>query len=181
MYKRQRSWSYTIGFNANGNRPNSQTELIDDPTFVVDEDNPNVPVPQIEVDTEANDDWQLSLEGVVDNYFHQSRWPQAFWFGQGIYRTQDSLPDDELAATVGLGYGRVYNATPLAKVIRIVEELNEEGLLTGPIPDSVALETAEIIDREQEFISRFGEDDYKPDFYAAIEACLLYTSPSPRD
>jgi len=45
-------------------------------------------------------------------------------------------------------------------------------LLTGPIPDSVALETAEIIDREDEFRSRFGEDEYKPDFYAAIEGAL---------
>jgi len=88
------------------------------------------------------------------------------------YENQDSLPDDDISATVGLGYGRVYNATPLAKVIRIVEELNEEGLLTGPIPDSVALETAEIIDRIQEFKSKFGEDDYKPDYYAAIEAAL---------
>ncbi len=167
-----RSWSYIVGFNANGNRPNTQTETIDDPDFVVDPDNPNAPVDTIVVDTEENNDWQLTLEGVVDNYFHQSRFPQSFWFGQGIYRTQESLPDDELAGTVGLGYGRVYNATPLAKVIRIVEELNEEGLLTGPIPDSIALETAEIIDREEEFISRFGRDDYKPDFYAAIEAAL---------
>jgi len=109
---------------------------------------------------------------VIDTYFHQSQYPKAFWFGQGAFKHQDSLPDDDISATVGLGYGRVYNATPLAKVIRIVEELNEEGLLTGPIPDSVALETAEIIDRIQEFKSKFGEDDYKPDYYAAIEAAL---------
>ena len=57
-------------------------------------------------------------------------------------------------------------------VIRIVEELEEEGLLTGPIPDAVALETAEIIDRIDEFRSRFGEDDYRPEYYAAIETAL---------
>jgi len=165
-----RSWSYTVGFNANGNRSSSSTETMDNPDF--DPANPTAAPAQITVDTESNNDWQISLEGVVDNYFHQSQYPLAFWFGQGIYRSQDSLPDDELAATVGVGYGRVYNATPLAKVIRIVEELNEEGLLTGPIPDSVALEAAEIIDREDEFISRFGKDEYKPDFYAAIEGAL---------
>ena len=118
---------------------------------------------------DRSSDVQFEAEGVVDNYFHESQYPQAFWFGQGEYRTQESLPDDDISATIGIGYGRVYNATPLAMVIRIVQELNEEGLLTGPIPDSVALETAEIIDRIDEFRSRFGEDDYRPEYYAAIE------------
>ncbi len=166
-----RSWSYNVGLNAGGNRKSTTKELIDNPLF--DETDPASTEPrQIEIDTEATDDWKATAEGVVDTYFHESQYPKAFWFGQGSFKHQDSLPDDDISATVGLGYGRVYNATPLAKVIRIVEELNEEGLLTGPIPDSVALETAEIIDRIQEFKSKFGEDDYKPDYYAAIEAAL---------
>ncbi len=156
-----RSWGYSVGFNATGEKPTSDT------TAVTDENGITTSIPT--VDTE---DWGISLEGVIDNYFHQSPYPKAFWFGQGLYISQDSLPDDAISASIGLGYGRVYNATPLAKVIRIVEELNEEGLLTGPIPDSIALETAEIIDREDEFKSRFGEDEYKPDYYAAIEAAL---------
>lgn len=167
-----RSWSYTLGLNAVGSRPSTETQLIDDPDFVPDPADPDGPVDQIEVDTESTSDWSVTAEGVVDTYFHQTRYPKALWFGQGFYQSQESLPDDDISATVGLGYGRVYNATPLAKVIRIVEELNEEGLLTGPIPDSVALETAEIIDREDEFKSRFGEDEYRPDYYAAIEAAL---------
>lgn len=156
-----RSWSYTAGLNARGNKPSSKT------TAITDENDVTTAVP-----TTSTEDWQVNLEGVIDTYFHQSQYPKAFWFGQGSFRHQDSLPDDDISATVGLGYGRVYNATPLAKVIRIVEELNEEGLLTGPIPDSVALETAEIIDRLEEFKSRFGADDYKPDYYAAIESAL---------
>jgi len=155
-----RSWSYTLGLSARGDKSSTRN----DPTAL----------PGSLEATQGDDtnDWSASAEGVVDNYFHQSQYPKAFWFGQGSYVTQDSLPDDSIGVSVGLGYGRVYNATPLAKVIRIVEELNEEGLLTGPIPDSVALETAEIIDREAEFISKFGIDDYQPDFYAAIEGAL---------
>ena len=61
-----RSWSYLVGFNANGNRPNTQTETINDPDFVVDPLNPDAPVDTIVVDTEENNDWQLTLEGVVD-------------------------------------------------------------------------------------------------------------------
>ncbi len=117
-------------------------------------------------------DFGASIEGTIDNYFSDSAYPKAFWFGQGRAEHIDSAIDDSFGATVGLGYGRVYNATPLAQVIRIVEELNEEGLLSGPIPDSVALETAEIIDREDEFKSKFGADEYKRDYYAAIEEAL---------
>jgi len=158
--------------NASGNKDTLSERQGDDPSFVPDPADPDAPVPQIPVPTESSDDWQAVAEGVVDTYFHQSQYPKAFWFGQGKFVHQDSLPDDDISATIGLGYGRVYNATPLAKVIRIVEELNEEGLLTGPVPDSVALETAEIIDRIEEFKSKFGADDYKPDYYAAIEAAL---------
>lgn len=156
-----RSWGYRVGLNAGGAKPSAKTTAVTDAAGVT-----------TSVATQSTEDWQANAEGVIDTYFHQSQYPKAFWFGQGAFKHQDSLPDDDISATVGLGYGRVYNATPLAKVIRIVEELNEEGLLTGPIPDSVALETAEIIDRIQEFKSKFGEDDYKPDYYAAIEAAL---------
>ncbi len=173
-----RSWGYTLGLKANGSKPGTKTELVDDPDFIPDPNfvpdalNPTEQIPQVERDTESTEDWSVTAEGVVDTYFHESQYPKAFWFGQGNYRSTGSLPSDDISATIGLGYGRVYNATPLAKVIRIVEELNEEGLLTGPIPDSVALETAEIIDREEEFKSRFGEDEYRPDYYAAIETAL---------
>jgi len=63
-----RSWSYTVGFNANGNRSSSSTETMDNPDF--DPANPTAAPAQITVDTESNNDWQISLEGVVDNYFH---------------------------------------------------------------------------------------------------------------
>ncbi len=167
-----RSWGYTVALNATGNRPTTSTELITNPDFdntlPVSADN----LTEIEVSTESTDEIQISLEGVVDTYFHESKYPLAFWFGLGSFVHFDSQEDDDISATLGVGYGRVYNATPLAKVIRIVEELNEKGLLTGPIPDSVALETAELIDRVDEFKSRFGKDEYKPDYYAAIEASL---------
>ena len=156
-----RTWQYRVGLSASGDRPGQETTSITDAAGIT-----------TTVDTEDTNDWQVVAEGIIDNYFHQSQYPKAFWFGQGLYASQENQPDDAIAVSIGLGYGRVYNATPLAKVIRIVEELNEEGLLTGPIPDSVALETAEIIDREDEFKSKFGADDYKPDWYAAIESTL---------
>lgn len=156
-----RSWSYDVIVDANGRRSTEKTTIVTD-----DAGN------QTRVENEDFTDWGIRASGVIDTYFTQSRYPKSFWFGQGEVESRDSQPDDAVSATIGIGYGRVYDATPLAKVIRIVEELNNEGLLTGPIPDSIALETAEIIQREDEFKSKFGADEYRPDFYAAIEAAL---------
>jgi len=166
-----RSWGYTFTAFANANRLGSV------PTATVVDENGEDELdadsnPQIVNLPDSTEDYGIAAEGNIDTYFVTSRYPKLFWFGQGRYETQESAEDDNISATVGLGYGRVYNATPLAKVIRIVEELHEEGLLTGRIPDSVALEAAEIIDREEEFISKFGVDEYRRDYYAAIEAVL---------
>jgi len=163
-----RFWSYNLGLNAGGGRSSSKTSQVPNPLFETD---PTAPE-ELTVNNKTTESWQAVATGTIDNYFHQSSYPKAFWFGKGQFRTIKGQPDDDISGTVGLGYGRVYNATPLAKVIRMVEELNEEGLLTGPIPDSVALETAEIIDRVDEFKSKYGEDEYRPDYYAAIEEAL---------
>ncbi len=172
-----RSWSYGIVLDANGNKSTNKTST--ETSTIVDVDgNPVLDAAGAEqlqtvtIDNPSNSDWGVKASGVIDTYFHQSAYPKAFWFGKGQFESRDAQPEDSVSATVGLGYGRVYDATPLAKVIRIVEELNAEGLLTGPIPDSIALEAAEIIQRESEFESKFGADEYRPDFYAAIEAAL---------
>jgi hypothetical protein len=156
-----RSWGYDVILDANGRRSTEKE------TTVVLEDGSTETVTN-----ESVSDWGIAATGVIDTYFHQSAYPKAFWFGKGQFESRDGQPDDAVSATVGIGYGRVYDATPLAKVIRIVEALNSEGLLTGPIPDSIALEAAEIIQRENEFRSKFGDDEYRPDFYAAIESAL---------
>lgn len=172
-----RSWNYGVTLDAGGSKSDQKTstqevprlDAVGDPVL----DPAGVPLTDsISVPNPSTSDWGIKADGVIDTYFHQSAYPKAFWFGQGKFESRDSRAEDDVSATLGLGYGRVYNATPLAKVIRIVEELNNEGLLTGPIPDSIALEAAEIIDREQEFKSKFGEDEYRPDFYAAIEAAI---------
>lgn len=161
------AWNYSVSGFATGARA-GQTSFATDAAGNVLTDALGNP---IENDDDSSD-FGLSFRGSYDNYFHESAYPKAFWFGQGSFQTQDSAPDDDVNLTVGLGYGRVYNATPLAEVLRIVEELNEEGLLTGPIPDAVLLETAEVIDREPEFIAKYGRAEYRRDYYAAIEAAL---------
>lgn len=172
-----RSWNYGIVVDAGGSKSDKKTDTstigqVDENGDPILDDTGAQLLTSVTTENKSISDWGIKADGVIDTYFHESAYPKAFWFGQGKFESRDSRAEDDVSATVGLGYGRVYNATPLAKVIRIVEELNNEGLLTGPIPDSIALEAAEIIDREDEFKSKFGPDEYRPDFFAAIEAAI---------
>mgnify|MGYP003627286022 FL=1 len=53
------------------------------------------------------------------------------------------------------------NVTPMAKAIRVIEELIERGQLAGQPPLAVYQRVANIIDRESEFRSKHGAADYE--------------------
>jgi len=83
---------------------------------------------------------------------------------------EDDDPYVKLGA--GIGYGRVFNATPLADVLRFVEELKEYGVITGRLDDRTYLDLANIIAKESEFKSRYGLRDYEQHWVAEIEKVL---------
>ena len=97
---------------------------------------------------------------------------QTVSFGAGSYAHQDSAIDDNIGVTVGLGYGRVWNATALAKALRIQEALNGYGLLSSDMNDSDLLALAAIIAREDEYRSKGGPDEYKGAWYAGMEQAM---------
>lgn len=104
-----------------------------------------------------------------DKYFDAN--PSVFWYGS---TKLDYLPnaEEEIAAdaTLGLGYGRVINATPLAKALRLVDELQEYGLLSAYPADDVMLRVAQIINKEDEYESRLGASEYSSRWYEDIIA-----------
>ncbi len=53
---------------------------------------------------------------------------------------------EKFSASMGLGYGRFIVATPMARAVRVAEELGRVDLLTGPLPDSTYLLLAEQLD-----------------------------------
>ncbi|RMH10416.1 MAG: hypothetical protein D6698_17665 [Gammaproteobacteria bacterium] len=113
----------------------------------------------------------VNVQGNIDNYFKDDN--RLFWFGSAEYGYQNSAVDDRIKAGVGIGYGRVFDATPLAKVLRIEEELREHGVIKGgTISDKTYIKLAEVIDREDEFKSKHGADEYKPYYFEAFEAIL---------
>ncbi|KJG59691.1 hypothetical protein UA38_00505 [Photobacterium kishitanii] len=94
-----------------------------------------------------------------DMYFNPTR-NNAFWYSKAEIGAQTDMVDPFTKLTVGLGYGRVVNATPMAKTIRVVQELQERGLLTGSVSRSTYQDVANIIAREPEYRSHYGSADY---------------------
>lgn len=121
--------------------------------------------------TGSSDNITSTAVGLYDNY--RERNPNQFWFAGGEFR--DETPDADPYAFVqaGVGYGRVINATALARAIRLVFVLQEYRLLTIYPSDVVLLYLAQTINREQEYRARLGDDGYREAWYDEIEETLL--------
>lgn len=120
---------------------------------------------------ESASDFGYSVRANTDVYFSRTR-EKLFYFGAGSFAHQDSAIDDNLGVTVGLGYGRVWNATPLAKVLRLQEALSGYALMSREMSDDELLALAAIIGREDEYRTEHGVDEYKGVWYTDIEAVM---------
>jgi hypothetical protein len=112
-----------------------------------------------------------SLRANTDVYFSREN-DKLFYFAAGSFAHQDSAVDDNLGVTVGIGYGRVWNATALAKALRVQEALGGYALLTRVMSDDELLALAAIIGLEDEYRTKHGVDEYKGTWYADMEALM---------
>lgn len=119
----------------------------------------------------SESDFGLNLTANTDVYFSRTR-EMLFYFGAASYAHQDSAIDDNIGATVGIGYGRSWNATPLAKALRVQESLESYGLLSGSLSDDDLIALAAVIGREDEYKATHGADEYKGHWYSDMEAVL---------
>jgi len=86
--------------------------------------------------------------------------------------TADDADDPYAKIGAGAGYGRMYDATPLAIAIRIVEDLTDYQVLTQPVSDEGMMALAKVIDLEDEYESKYGFADYKKYWYTDMEKSL---------
>ncbi|MFZ1388151.1 MAG: DUF481 domain-containing protein [Thiolinea sp.] len=112
----------------------------------------------------------------VDNYFVPGS-NGGFWYGsayaQKIGSPEDFFEDDTFTkATIGVGYGRVTNVTPMAKTIRVMDELTRRSVLRGKPSVGVYQDVARIIAKENEYQSRYGTKDYQIKWISDIEAVI---------
>ena len=120
---------------------------------------------------ESVSDFGYSARANTDVYFSRTR-EKLFYFGAGSFAHQDSAIDDNIGVTAGLGYGRVWNATPLAKALRLQEALGGYALMSREMSDEELLALAAIIGREDEYRTEHGVDEYRGAWYTDMEAVM---------
>lgn len=84
----------------------------------------------------------------------------------------DSADDPYIKFGVGAGYGRIIIATPLAKAMRVVEDLKKYNVISVEPSDACYLELARMIDKQDEFNSKYGTKDYEQYWYKELEDIL---------
>lgn len=121
---------------------------------------------------ESVDTYKADAGIKVDNYFVPGS-NGGFWYGAAAVAKDSSIDDMFTSATVGVGYGRVTNVTPMAKAIRVMDELVRRNVLRSKPSVSVYQDVARIIAKESEYRSRYGSDDYEIKWISDIEAVIM--------
>jgi len=86
--------------------------------------------------------------------------------------TASSAEDPFVKLGAGVGYGRIYVATPLASAMRIAEDLEEYKVIKKGISDKALTDLAKIIGLEEQYQSKHGLDEYKQYWFEAMEKSL---------
>jgi len=95
-----------------------------------------------------------------------------FGFLKFDYLNKTVFVRPETKITAGIGYGRFINATPLARALRIEEELKREGILTANLPYGILLKFAEHL--APEVRKKYQEEYYywEREYYRNLEEIL---------
>ncbi len=129
---------------------------------------------------EQESQYQLDLGASYDRYFNAQDplfWTAGVDFSSAGGSAAVSQSDADL--NLGIGRGRIFDATPLARVLRIQEELQRYELIEAEIADDLLLEMAKVVAKEAEYRSEYqatqveGTDKgYQAYIVADLEAIL---------
>ncbi|MCK5813693.1 MAG: DUF481 domain-containing protein [Cocleimonas sp.] len=123
---------------------------------------------------ETKSTFQLLGSATVDNYFQPGS-KGAFWYGKGEVGAKKDQKKAFSKATIGVGYGRVVNVTPMARAIRVIQALRQKGTLQSDPVNSTYQAVAEIIAKEDQYRSRHGAKNYNQYWIGDIEKALNAT------
>jgi len=129
--------------------------------------------PNDEDDNEDSYDGLLSTR--VDKYIKNDDTFFVYGGADAGYRKQlaaDDADDPYFKVSAGAGYGRMYDATPLAVALRIAEDLKSYEIVNRNLDDKTLLALARVIDLEDEYKSKHGIVEYKKYWYKAMEDVL---------
>lgn len=108
----------------------------------------------------------------VNNYFRPNS-KGLFWYGSGDFGLRKGAESVYTKIGVGLGYGRVVNLTPMAKSIRLIEALRQQGSITADPSKSTYVRVAKLIAVQEEYKSKYRSGNYLQKWIADIEKVLV--------
>ena len=108
----------------------------------------------------------------ADNYFRPNS-KGLFWYGSGEAGIKKGADKPFTKVGVGLGFGRTVNVTPMAKAMRLVEALREQGALSANPSKATYLKIAQVIAREDEYKSKYRLGNYEQQWITDIEKALV--------
>jgi hypothetical protein len=114
--------------------------------------------------------YQMQWEAKYNKYFKPGKDFLMFGKLDGDILTNYDYPATR--ATIGIGFGRFVNATPLARALRIEEEMLGNGVLIENLPFGTLLSFAKELSPETR--KRFQEEHYywEKEYYSALESIL---------
>ncbi|MBU4055563.1 MAG: hypothetical protein KKA41_14470, partial [Proteobacteria bacterium] len=123
---------------------------------------------------DSDDGYNFYASSFLDNYYQETKF---FGYGGldfGFRKLMGATSADDPYSTiqVGVGYGRVYDATPLAQALRIVEDLRNYDVLSRDLTDAGYVKLAQIIDKKEEFETKYSASEYKKYWYEAMGEVL---------
>lgn len=127
---------------------------------------------------ESVDSYDVTASTRFDKYLNNDDTTFVYGGADLGYRKQvtgNDADDPFVKVGAGAGYGRMYDATPLAVAFRIVEDLRAYKILTKDISDKGMIALARVIDLQEEYISKHGLADYKKYWYTDMEKALKET------
>ena len=118
--------------------------------------------------------YKITASTNADKYFGTNKF---FGYGSidlGYRKIIGNSDADHPFSKVGIGggYGRVYDATVLARTMMYVDDLKKYGILTGSISDKAYLDLAKIIAKEEEYKAKYGVIEYKKYWFEDMEKIL---------
>jgi hypothetical protein len=92
----------------------------------------------------------------------------------------DDADDPYLKVGAGAGYGRIYDATPYAKAIRVLKDLKERNIVTEATKET-ALKLADVISKESEYVSKYSAREYKKYWFNDMSKLLKSTGATEKE
>jgi len=109
------------------------------------------------------------VEAGVRKYFSPEG--DFFYSVDGRLTADNDFDRPAIEATPGAGYGRFITVTTLAKAVRIEDFLLKENVIKGRLSKATMIELAQLIERQNEFQSEYGER-YKVQWFEAMEEVI---------